>query len=53
MEIKLTLSLLIGLLIVISTILFFYEHMNLKNKVSEIEKRMVKLEQAKNKRMPY
>ena len=53
MEMKLALGILIGTLIVVSAILFFYEHMQLKNKVNEIEKRMVILEQAKNKRMPY
>lgn len=53
MEIKLTLGLLLGLLIVLSAILFFHEHMALKSKVDGLEQRMVKLEQAKNKRMPY
>lgn len=53
MEMKLALGILIGTLIVVSAILFFREHMQLKNKVNEIEKRMEKLEQAKNKRMPY
>lgn len=53
MEIKITLSLLIGILILLSTVLFFHEYQALKNKVSNIEERMVKLEKSKNKRMPY
>lgn len=53
MEIKITLSLLIGLFILVSAMLFFYEYLSLRNKVSDIEKRMTKLEQAKAKRMPY
>lgn len=53
MEIKITLSLLIGILILLSTVLFFHEYQASKNKVSNIEERMVKLEKSKSKRMPY
>lgn len=54
MEIKIILSLVIGLLILIAADLFFREYLALKDKVIKIEERMSKLEKAKsNKRMPY
>jgi cell division protein ZapA (FtsZ GTPase activity inhibitor) len=53
MEIKIAFSILVAFIIIISSLLFMHEYSALKSKISDIEKRMIKLEAAKNKRMPY
>lgn len=53
MEIKLLIVSVIVFFATISALGFFHEYTSLKKKISDIEARMKKLENAKAKRMPY